>query len=278
MQRTNMSMAILCMIPPKHVQSATNSSSTSPNDSYMLEAGRYDWSKQEQGFIFSAYYFGYIFTQILSSHLTMNHFGPKKVLMVGVLGGSIGTVLSAPATSLGLYALIACRFLTGIFHVTTTSAFYARWAPSLERSRLIGFTKAGQSIGTVVSFMLGGYLCENGFYYGWGSIFILFGSFGFVWLVGFILFTASSPVEHDLIKENEKVYIIESIPEFHQIKKTPKMPWIPLLTSRPSLAVIIADFCSSWGFYMFLTQTPYYLEETLDFDLRSVQKKINYKK
>lgn len=57
------------------------------------------------------------------------------------------------------------------------ASVFAQWAPTHEKSRLLGFSQAGTNIGCVVSSIFGGYLCENGFYEGWGSIFILFGSF-----------------------------------------------------------------------------------------------------
>lgn len=55
------------------------------------------------------------------------------------------------------------------------ASMFSKWAPPKEKSRMIGFSQAGVGLGSVTSTMLGGYLCENGFYEGWGSIFILFG-------------------------------------------------------------------------------------------------------
>jgi ACS family sodium-dependent inorganic phosphate cotransporter-like MFS transporter 5 len=52
---------------------------------------------------------------------------------------------------------------------------FAQWSPNKEKGRLIGFSQAGTSFGSVVASIFGGYLCEYGFYEGWGSIFILFG-------------------------------------------------------------------------------------------------------
>lgn len=46
-----------------------------------------------------------------------------------------------------------------------------------ERSRLIGMSGSGGIIGTIVALSFGGYLCVNGFYNGWGSIFFLFGTY-----------------------------------------------------------------------------------------------------
>lgn len=52
---------------------------------------------------------------------------------------------------------------------------FSQWAPVKEKSRLIGFAQAGTTVGSAVTPIMGGFLCENGFYEGWGSIFIISG-------------------------------------------------------------------------------------------------------
>lgn len=56
---------------------------------------------------------------------------------------------------------------------------FAHWAPDKEKSRLIGLAQSGLDFGSLVSSIFGGILCENGFYEGWGSIFIIFGEIKF---------------------------------------------------------------------------------------------------
>ena len=50
-------------------------------------------------------------------------------------------------------------------------ALWGRWAPPLERSRLISFTYAGTMIGTVTSLSLAGFICTIDFDNGWPLIF-----------------------------------------------------------------------------------------------------------
>jgi MFS family permease len=47
----------------------------------------------------------------------------------------------------------------------------------------MGIAGSATNLGSVISTLFGSYLCENGFYEGWGSIFILFGNFLFVCLL-----------------------------------------------------------------------------------------------
>ena len=55
------------------------------------------------------------------------------------------------------------------------SSMFIKWATPEEKSRLIGFASSGTNIGNIIALPLGGWLCEEGFYNGWGSIFIIFG-------------------------------------------------------------------------------------------------------
>lgn len=53
---------------------------------------------------------------------------------------------------------------------------FGHWAPPQEKSRMIGLAQSGLDFGSLVSSIFGGILCEHGFYEGWGSIFIIFGT------------------------------------------------------------------------------------------------------
>jgi MFS family permease len=111
LQRMNMSIQIVCMADN------ANSSLSTTNNTKINSFGKFDWSKSMQGFILSAYYYGYLLTQTPSAWLCFKY-GPKVVMGVGILGSSLTTILSAPAAQLSVYLLITLRVLTGMFHVT----------------------------------------------------------------------------------------------------------------------------------------------------------------
>lgn len=110
-------------------------------------------------------------------------YGGKQVLGLSMLGGSIATILAAPAANLSFRTLIFIRFLTGVSHGfmwPAISSMFIRWTTHDEKSRLIGFASAGTNVGNILALAVGGLLCESGFYHGWGSIFILFGKTPFL--------------------------------------------------------------------------------------------------
>ena len=48
------------------------------------------------------------------------------------------------------------------------------------------------------------------------------------------------------------------------------MPWLKIFTSGPVWALIIANFCTDWGLYTYLTNIPTFYNEVLFFDIQSV--------
>ena len=124
-----------------------------------------------------------------------------------------------------------------------------KWAPPLEKSRLIGFSTSGLNIGNIIALSLGGWLCDEGFDDGWGSVFILFGLIGIVWSFLMILLNSDSPSTHKFISVTERDYIVESIGEIGSPNQT-RTPWKKMLTSKPTLAVITCAFCFNWGNYV----------------------------
>lgn len=91
------------------------------------------------------------------------------------------------------------------------SAMFVKWAVPTEKSRLIGFATSGTNIGNVFALQLGGLLCSVGFYHGWGSIFVIFGLIGIVWVILLCLLTSDSPLEHRFIPDDEKEYLVRNI-------------------------------------------------------------------
>lgn len=48
------------------------------------------------------------------------------------------------------------------------------------------------------------------------------------------------------------------------------MPWSKIFTSGPVWAIIIANFCTDWGLYTYLTNIPTFYNEVLFFNIESV--------
>ena len=74
------------------------------------------WTKKEQGLVLSAFFYGYILTQILGGWFSVK-FGGNLTLSLAITLGSIVTLLLPMASRMGFIWSFMCRFLIGFFHV-----------------------------------------------------------------------------------------------------------------------------------------------------------------
>lgn len=113
--------------------------------------------------------------------------------------------------------------------------------------------------------LLSGWLAVN---FGWQSIFYTFGAFGVVWSVAWLLIIKESPEKDRCMTESEKTFIKTSLQTPGKVNVV-RPPWKSIFTSMPVLAIGVANFSYSWGFYTLLTQLPSYMYEILGFDLEN---------
>src|SRR5688572_9998242 len=102
-------------------------------------AREFGWGPERQGTILSAFFVGYMLTQILGGRLA-DRYGGKVVLGAGVILWSLFTLATPLAASLGLGALILARVGLGLGEGVAFPSVYSligRWIPIGERARAI---------------------------------------------------------------------------------------------------------------------------------------------
>uniref|UniRef100_A0A8C2FUP6 Sialin n=1 Tax=Cyprinus carpio TaxID=7962 RepID=A0A8C2FUP6_CYPCA len=254
--RVNLSVAMVAMVNETNDQSSSNSNISN----------EYPWSPKMQGMLLSAFFFGYLFTQIPGGYLS-GRFGGSLFLGGGVLGTAVLTLLTPLSAQLGAKWLFALRALEGFGEGVTfpaMMAMWARWAPPLERARLMTFSGAGSSFGAFVALPLTGFICHS---LGWPAVFYSCGGVGCLWAVFWFILVSDEPRTHPRISDREKYYIINSI----GAQGTPhgwSVPVLSMLFSVPLWAIIIPQMCSNWSYYTLLTSLPTYMDTVLHFDLR----------
>uniref|UniRef100_A0A8B9J7N1 Major facilitator superfamily (MFS) profile domain-containing protein n=1 Tax=Astyanax mexicanus TaxID=7994 RepID=A0A8B9J7N1_ASTMX len=224
------------------------------------------------GMIHGSFFWGYIVTQIpggyISSRLAANRVFGAAILLTSTLNMFIP---SAARVHYG--CVIFVRILQGLVEGVTYPAchgIWSKWAPPLERSRLATTSFCGSYAGAVVAMPLAGVLVQ---YSGWSSVFYIYGSFGIVWYMFWILVSYESPADHPTITDEERLYIEESIGEGANLLGATekfKTPWRKFFTSMPVYAIIVANFCRSWTFYLLLISQPAYFEEVFGFEISKV--------
>ncbi|PVD36709.1 hypothetical protein C0Q70_03695 [Pomacea canaliculata] len=117
----------------------------------------------------------YVFTQIPGGWLA-DRYGGRLVWGLCQSICALSSLALPLAARAHVYLVDALRFLLGFAAGVSFPCFYTmmgRWAPKLERSKIILFCFEGLSVASVLTFPLSALLCVYGFDNGWGSIFYL---------------------------------------------------------------------------------------------------------
>ncbi len=223
-----------------------------------------EWDEASLGIILSSFFFGYTLLQIPGGWLA-DRYGGKKVLTFGVLWWSVFTMITPLARSITGMAFV--RTLMGVgegVNFPSIQSITTKWIPVAERSRVMGFTLSGISVGNIIAFPLAAWIMLT---LGWRSVFYIFGLFGFIWCLFWLRIASNRPEEHKTIKQEELDYITANRPVINPIKR---VPWKTLLTKGEVWALVINHFCVSWGFFMFLTWLPTYLIKAHGFSIKEM--------
>ncbi|XP_041371477.1 sialin-like isoform X2 [Gigantopelta aegis] len=299
-QRVNLSIAIVTMVDHKYFEELLANSTASDNpttdysekDGHNLTSlnvsavadedtcpvnlgeklkGEFRWDKPLQGLLLGAFFWGYMVLQVPGGRLA-ERFGAKKVIAISMFPVSLINILSPVLARWNPYAFLVGRVIIGMGEgvmYPAAQAFWSKWSPPNERSRLIGLSYAGGQFGNAIIFPIGGFLCAYGFDNGWGSVFYVIGVAGFIWCVAWCIFIHDSPAECPKISDIERKYIESSIGTKAHRSKGQATPWKAIFSSRAVWAIIIAHMCGNYGAYMLLTQIPTYMKEVLKFDIKA---------
>ncbi|XP_025833022.1 sialin-like [Agrilus planipennis] len=255
--RSNLSVAIIAMVENRTI--------TLENGTTIYEQ-EFDWNSSQTGVLLSAFFWGYITTQLIGGILA-ERYGGKKLFGFGVFTTAVLTLFTPLVAKQSYAGLLALRIIEGIFEGVTYPSIHsvwARWAPPLERSRLATFAFAGSYVGAVVSLTLSGVIGDT---LGWESIFYIFGVFATLWFFCWCFLIAESPSEDRFISKEELDYISKSLNKNDEDNRKVKHPWKEILTSMPFWAITCSNFSENWGFNTLLTQLPTFMNDVLNFNL-----------
>ncbi|KAI3364983.1 hypothetical protein L3Q82_001148 [Scortum barcoo] len=259
--RCNLGVAIVSMV---------NSHTVFRDNKEVVVKAQFDWDPETVGMIHGSFFWGYIVTQIPGGFICQK-FAANRVFGFAIVATSCLNMLIPTAARMHFGCVIIVRVFQGLVEGVSYPAchgIWAKWAPPLERSRLATTAFCGSYAGAVIAMPLAGILVQ---YSGWSSVFYVYGSFGVMWYCFWFLVSYESPAAHPTITEEEKKYIEESIGESAQQSITKfNTPWRAFFTSMPVYAIIVANFCRSWTFYLLLISQPAYFEEVFGFEISKV--------
>ncbi|CAK9811897.1 Putative inorganic phosphate cotransporter [Anthophora quadrimaculata] len=287
--KVNVSVAIVVMVNHTAVKLSTLHELESENTTAVLmdecqensisnvtkittKDGPFVWNEPLQGLILSAYFWGYMLSLLPGGRMA-DLLSAKWVMNGSVLLNVVASMLSPIAAEMHHTLFIAMRFIQGIGGGVTFPAMHAmvaKWAPPNERSILASIVYAGTALGTVISILLTGLLAAN---LNWVWIFYIEGALCLIWCTAWWIMIEDSPEEQTrFISQEEKNYIMQSLKHNKNSsghKEKLSVPWGEVLRSKPFMAILIAHFCSNFGWYMLLIELPTFMSQILKFDISS---------
>ncbi|CAG2206036.1 SLC17A5 [Mytilus edulis] len=247
---------------------------TCPGSSESIEVtnqhAEFDWDKDTRANILSAFFYGYIITQIPGGWIA-DRFGGRRIIGAALLIGGICTILTPICARTSVILVYVVRAINGLASgvcFPAMSSVWGRWAPPLERTKLMALYYLGPPSGSVITLASSGYLCEYGFDNGWGSIFYITGGVTLLWVLLWFILIRDTPLEHPWITDAEKNYICKTIP-FNVENKKLNVPWLAMAKSLPLYACLFAEVCGAWMGYTILTSIPDFMKSVLKFNIKS---------
>src|SRR4029077_9245187 len=110
------------------------------------------YSPASQGLVLSAFFWGYIASQLAGGWIA-DRFGGKMVLGFGVGCWSLATLLTPWGASLSFPMLLGARVALGVGEGVNFPAIHslaAQWTPLRERARALALNYTGIFLGTIV--------------------------------------------------------------------------------------------------------------------------------
>lgn len=215
----------------------------------------------------SSFFWGYLVTQVPGGFLA-SKFPANQIFGTAIACSCFLHLLVPGAIMLHPLVLVLVRAVQGLVEGVTYPAchgIWRFWAPPLERSRLATMAFSGSYAGVVIGMPMSGILTG---WISWQAAFYFYGVMGCIWYCFWLWLSFEKPRCHPAITVQELKYIEKSLGESNPAPSMPTIattPWREFFTSMPVYAIIVANFCRSWNFYLLVLYQSAYLKQTFKF-------------
>ncbi len=251
---------ILLVVFAIHYLQRINISVLLADPKFLLDMGL-NGEPGKQGMLMTFFLLAYALTNFSTGSLG-DRFGPRRLMLLGVLIGGAAMLLGGAAAGFG--TLLLARVLLGIghgIHYPNHGVFIRHWFPSWERGKANSIPSIGSNLGPIMAMPLFTVVTLT---WGWKmSFYVMAGAAFLVALPLILLFIRDLPSECSWIGDSEKKYLQENVGQCaygyeskeksltvrtKEVLATPQFIW---------LMVVYAAFLSIW--FGLLTWLPQYL-------------------
>ncbi|KAF8069573.1 ANTR6 [Scenedesmus sp. PABB004] len=234
----------------------------------------FGWSPSVAGLVQSAFFWGYIISQLPGGYLTSAH-GGRRVMPAGVAMWSLATA-AVPLLAGTVPGLCLSRAAVGLGEAVAPSAatdMVARLVPASERSTAVSFVFGGLHVGSILGLLAAPYLITH---VGWPAVFVTFGAAGAAWVLWFEQLVAgiaaADPDAAAALTADRLGGAAAPAADAggHGHAAGPlagRVPWRAFLRSRAVRALMFTHFANNWFHYTMLAWLPTYFTDTMSVDL-----------
>ncbi|XP_011499528.1 PREDICTED: vesicular glutamate transporter 1 [Ceratosolen solmsi marchali] len=226
----------------------------------------FNWTVGTQSAVDSSFFWGYLVTQVPGGFLA-SLYPANRIFGLAIVISSFLNLLVPGALSLSPVVDMFVQVCKGLVEGVTYPAchgIWKYWAPPLERSRLATLAFCGSYAAVVIGIPLSGVLSN---WLGWTASFYFYGIFGIIWYCFWLWLSFEKPSKHPCISARELRYIEDSLGQGQANQPMPTLwttPWRKFFTSMPVYAIIVANFCRSWNFYLLVLFQGRFMHEAFD--------------
>ena len=221
-------------------------------------------SREQYGWIGAILLFAYTVSQSVSGRL-YDRFGARLGFTVSIVVWCVAAMAHAAIVGFGSFA--AASFFLGLGEAGNwpgAAKVVAEWFPQRERAIGMAIFNGGASMGGVLGPLLVAALLDP--LIGWRRTFLVVGSFGFFWLIAWLIFYR--PVNrHPWITEEERTYILDGQQE---PAREPSPSLRVLLSYRQTWAILLARFIVDPIWWLYMLWLPTYLKDVHHLSLKDI--------
>ncbi|EJW81304.1 major facilitator superfamily transporter [Wuchereria bancrofti] len=293
LMRTNMNMAMICMVNLTAVMQFKQSFIAQKSEESLLKYnytilsnssvkifehnrnynGDLLWTRQEQAWVFAAFYIGSLLVVFPGSYLC-DWIGPTYTVQGGAIINVIGSVTTPYISrNVGVIGVIIIRFLMGCGQGILTpcmNVLIAHWFPLSEKSTAVALATTGNQLSIIFAMFITAELCQMSLFGGWPAAFYLYSLLGIGLCFGWSLAVKDVPTCVKHITDAELTYITGSAYGRGQKRVIPvNVPWQKILSSTAVWSTALSSFCHSFVVVGTVTYLPLYYRTILSMGLTS---------